>query len=300
MTSWIGDRSALNAPAKINLCLRIVGRRDDGYHLLDSLVAPVSLFDDLSVRVEPHTQTEIALRCEPAGSAPAGSDNLAVRAAEAFLQKAGLSARVSVALRKRIPAGAGLGGGSSDAAAVLRCLNALLSRPLERDDLAACALLLGADVPLFLVGAPARMRGIGEVLEPWSDAPQTPIVIAFAGAALDTRAVYAKYDDLLTMSRSPSSIRALTPGQEPLGTVLHNDLEAAAFHVQPGLHALKKRLRSLGAESVLMTGSGSAMFGCWQRWDDAHAAAEQLRTAGLWARVVHVLERVPAVELVAR
>jgi 4-diphosphocytidyl-2-C-methyl-D-erythritol kinase len=299
MTLWIGDSAFVNAPAKINLCLHVVGRRDDGYHLLDSVVVPVSLFDDVDVRVEPSAAPLISFHCEPSGATPAGGDNLAVRAADAFLRQAGICARVSIALRKRIPVGAGLGGGSSDAAAVLRCLNVLLRRPMDRADLAICALEVGADVPLFLVGGPARMGGIGEVVEAWSPAPAMPIVIAFTGTALDTRVVYAKYDDLLTMSGSPSTIRGLTPGQEPLSGVLHNDLEAAAFHVQPGLRALKRRLRSLGAEGVLMTGSGSAIFGYWQQWDDAHAAAEQLRAAGVWARVVHVLERVPAVELVA-
>ena len=299
MTSWSAGTAVLNTPAKLNLSLRIVGRRDDGYHLLDSIVAPVSLFDDLAVTVEPSVSSAFSLRCEPPSAAPPGQDNLAVRAAQAFLRQVDTTARVSIVLRKRIPAGAGLGGGSSDAAGVLRALNMLLSPPLGPAELAACGLQIGADVPVVLLGAPARMRGIGEVVERWSSAPTTPIVIVFGGIPLDTRSVYAKYDDLLTMSGSPSTIRALTPGREPLGTVMHNDLEAAAFHVQPELHALKRRLRSLGAEGVCMTGSGSAIFGYWQQWDDAHAAAEQLRGAGLWARVVQVLERVPAVELVA-
>jgi 4-diphosphocytidyl-2-C-methyl-D-erythritol kinase len=299
MTSWSAGTAVLNTPAKLNLSLRVLGRRDDGYHLLDSIVVPVSLFDDVAVSAEPTPSSTVSLRCEPAGAAPPGHDNLAVRAAEAFLQETGSSARISIALRKRIPIGAGLGGGSSDAAGVLRALNALLRPPLGHAELAACALQIGADVPVFLAGGPARMRGIGEVVERWSPVPTMPIVIVFGGTPLDTRLVYAKYDDLLTMSGSPSTIRALSPGHEPLGTAMRNDLEAAAFHVQPGLHALKRRLRSLGAEGVLMTGSGSAIFGYWQQWDDAHAAAEQLRVAGLWARVVQVLERVPAVELVA-
>ena len=205
-----------------------------------------------------------------------------------FMQRTG-SAQVSIALIKRIPAGAGLGGGSSDAAAVLRALNALLGVPVARADLMAWALELGADVPLFVFGRPARMRGVGEILEPWPAAPSGPLVVAFAGAALETRAVYAKYDDLLTMADPPSTIRALTPGREPLPSMLHNDLEAAAFHVQPALRSLKKRLCALGAEGVLMTGSGSAVFGVWKQWDDARAAAERLRAAGVWARVVRVL-----------
>lgn len=300
MTVWIGDSAEVSAPAKINLCLRVVGRRADGYHLLDSIVAPIALFDYLTVRATPSTATSVSLRCEWPGVAPASPDNLVVKAAEKFLRESGRSARVEISLVKRIPIGAGLGGGSSDAAGVLRGLNALLDRPIPEPSLSAWAAALGADVPLFLAGGPVRMRGIGEILESCPLAIEEPIVVAFPGNALDTRSVYAKYDDLLTMSEVASSIRPLTPGREPLRSMLHNDLEAAAFLIQPAVRSLKKRLCSLGAEGVLMTGSGSAVFGYWQHWDDAHAAAEQLRTAGVWARVVHVLDRVPAVERVAR
>src|SRR6516165_6759514 len=114
MTSWSAGTAVLNTPAKLNLSLRIVGRRDDGFHLLDSIVAPVSLFDDLAVTVEPSASSAVSLRCEPPSAAPPCQDNLAVRAAQAFLRQADTTARVSIVLRKRIPAGAGLGGGSSD------------------------------------------------------------------------------------------------------------------------------------------------------------------------------------------
>ncbi len=299
MTAWIAGSAAVSAPAKVNLCLRVVGRRADGLHLLDSVGTPISLFDHLLIQVNPAHAPLVSIRCEPRDAAPLGRENLAVRAAELFMRQTGTAAQVSIALRKRIPAGTGLGGGSSDAAAVLRALNALLDVPVPQVDLRAWAVELGADVPLFVFGRPARMRGVGEILEPWPAAPRSPLVVAFAGPALETRTVYAKDDDLLTMADPPSTIRALTPGREPLPSMLHNDLEAAAFLVQPGLRSLKKRLCALGAEGVLMTGSGAAAFGMWKRWNDARAAAEQLRAAGVWARAVQVLDRVPAVELVA-
>jgi len=298
MSDWRCTAARVSAPAKLNLSLHIVGRRDDGYHLLDSITTPVTLFDDVDVRVSPSATGTVEIHCEPAGAAPAGADNLAARAAALFMQRTRRAARVSIALRKRIPAGAGMGGGSSDAAGVLRALNALAPEPVERADLATYALALGADVPLFLFGRPARMRGVGEILEPWPPAVPWPIVVAFPGTGLDTRAVYARYDDLLTRRTPASTIPAPAPGQEPLRKMLHNDLEAAAFHLQPALRSVKERLRALGAEGVLMTGSGSALFGLWKRWDDARAAADQLRSAGTWARVVRGLDRVPAVELV--
>ena len=296
MTSWTALAASVRAAAKLNLHLRVIGRRPDGYHLIDSVAVPIGLFDSLTIRITPGPP-EVALRCTPVLGIPTGGDNLAVRAAQCILRHCGATGRVSIDLVKRIPIGAGLGGGSSDAAAVLRILNALLAQPLEDAELQRMGLELGADVPLFLVGRPVRMRGIGEHLELWLAAETRPIVVAFSGAALSTREVYAKYDDLLTMSGPPSTIRAPTSAQEPLPSVLHNDLEAAAFLVQPALPSLKQRMRSLGAEGVLMTGSGSAVFGYWRCWDDAQAAAQCLSADGLWADVVRVLDHVPAVEL---
>jgi 4-diphosphocytidyl-2-C-methyl-D-erythritol kinase len=300
MTAPTSDTAAVSAPAKINLCLQVVGRRDDGYHLLDSTVAPISLFDQLVIRATSAGAPGVALRCTPADAAPPGDENLAVRAAMRFMQRADVDASVSIELTKGIPAGAGLGGGSSDAAAVLRSLNRLFGEPLSQPELMETALALGADVPLFVFGRPARMRGVGETLEPWSDAPRLPIVVAFDGHALGTREVYAAYDDLLTTAGTASTIRAPAPDLEPLHKMLQNDLEAAAFHIHPALQSLKKQLCSLGAEGVAMTGSGAAIFGIWKRWDDARAAAEQLRVAGVWASVVRILAESPAVELVAQ
>lgn len=299
MTAWSADTAHAGAPAKLNLCLRVRGRRADGYHVLESIVTPIALFDHLRIQVRSSAAPRVSLRCEPTSAAPPGAENLAARAAELFMRRRRIAAEVSIALRKRIPAGAGLGGGSSDAAAVLRALNTLLRVPVPRAELMTWALELGADVPLFIFGRPARMSGIGEHLEPWAAALRTPLVVAFAGRPLPTQTVYAKYDDLLTKSDPLSSIRPPTRGRGPLRSMLHNDLEAAALILQPELRSLEERLRSLGAEGVLMTGSGSAVFGVWKQWDDAQAAARQVRAAGMWARVVHALERVPAVELVA-
>jgi 4-diphosphocytidyl-2-C-methyl-D-erythritol kinase len=296
MTDWIGDAVRVSAPAKLNLSLSIVGHRADGYHLLDSIVVPIALFDEIVIRIAPGAAPAVSLRCDPPDAAPPGQRNLAVQAAELLLRRRGIAAHVAIALVKRIPAGTGLGGGSSDAAAVLRGLNSLLDQPVPRGHLTAWALELGADVPLFLCGGPARIQGIGERVEPCSVEVTQPLVVAFTGRALDTRAVYAKYDDLLTMSGALSSIRPVTSGREPLHSLVHNDLEAAAFHLQPAVRSLKKRLSALGAAGASMTGSGSAVFGWWQSWEDACAAAQQLRAAGVWARVARVLERIPAVE----
>jgi 4-diphosphocytidyl-2-C-methyl-D-erythritol kinase len=298
MTAPTTEAAVVSAPAKINLCLHVVGRRDDGYHFLDSIVAPISLFDQLVIRVTPAATAQVALRCVPADASPPGDENLAARAAMRFMHHAGIEARVSIELTKHIPAGAGLGGGSSDAAAVLRALNKLFCEPLSPPELMAAALSLGADVPLFIFGRPARMSGVGDRLAAWPATRRDPIVVAFDGHALATREVYATYDDLLTMAEPASTIPA--SDLEPLHTMLHNDLEAAAFHLHPALQSLKNQLCSLGADGVAMTGSGAAIFGIWRGWDDARAAAERLRVAGVWASVVRILAESPAVELVAQ
>jgi 4-diphosphocytidyl-2-C-methyl-D-erythritol kinase len=299
MSSWSAGGALVHTPAKLNLSLHILGRRPDGYHLLDSIVAPITIFDRVSVRVTPSSQLGITLRCSPADAAPLGPDNLAWRAAALFFRRHESAATVTLDVIKQIPSQAGLGGGSSDAAAVLRALNALCPTPVPTPDLIAWGLELGADIPLFLVEHPARMRGIGEQLEPCAVPTTDSLVVVYPGVGLDTQLVYAKYDDLLTMKRSASSIRALTSGQGPLRSMMHNDLEAAAFHLQPSLLSLKQRLLALGAAGALMTGSGSAIFGVWTNRKDAQRAAEQLQISGLWARVARVLERAPAVELVA-
>ncbi len=294
-----GRHAVVAAPAKINLCLRVVGTRHDGYHLLDSLVVPVRLFDWLEVRVDRAVRGELRLCCHPTGSAPGGGDNLAIRAAQLFAERTGWQPGIHLTLRKAIPVGAGLGGGSSDAAAVLRGLNALADEPVARSQLAAWALELGADVPFFLEGRAAWMRGIGERLEPATPTlpPRQPLVVVFPGTGLRTADVYACYDRSLTSDRVATRIGGLSSHQGSLRTWLKNDLEAAAFQLLPALSALKRQLCALGARGVLMTGSGSAVFGIWSRHNEARAAAAVLRGRGLWARATEILERIPAIEV---
>jgi 4-diphosphocytidyl-2-C-methyl-D-erythritol kinase len=285
------------APAKLNFSLRITGRRVDGYHFISSLVAPIATFDYLTLSVAPSAASAVHIDCQPAVGLPVAAANLAFRAAELFLRRSGLRGAVSIALIKHIPIGAGLGGGSSDAAAVLQVLNRLTGTNVPPTELTDWALELGADVPFFLYGRPALMTGVGERLQPWRGPNAQPIVVAYASVPSSTAAVYAKYDDLLTTRTGASSIPPLKPGQEPLRSLMQNDLEVAAFQLQPSLRRLKERLVALGADEVCMTGSGSAMFGTWTRWNDAQHAAEQLRTAGIWARVTRIIEQTPAIEL---
>ncbi len=300
-----GDRSGSDAfrvraletraPAKLNLRLHVVGRRPDGYHLLDSLVAPIGLCDRVQLHIADAEHAEVHISTSPRAAAPADSSNLGARAAMLFLQQTGLAARIDIRLAKRIPAGAGLGGGSSDAAAVLRMLNAALHAPVADQVLSSWALGLGADVPFFLLGNAARMRGIGEHLEP-IEIPRRFVVVAYPGVPLSTRDVYARYDHSLTLEKAVSRIRPPTNSHRP-ARADRNDLEAAAFQLLPRLRDLKRRLRALGGRGVLMTGSGSAVFGFWERLAEARAAARELEQAGTWAKATWLLDRISNIKV---
>lgn len=293
-----GLRARVAAPAKLNLSLRVTGRRADGYHLLDSVVIPVGIADEVAVVVWPGRPSAVSVQSSPHGAAPDDATNLSARAARLFLERTGRRAAVEITLRKEIPAGAGMGGGSSDAAATLRLLNALAGAPVPASELARWALELGADVPLFLTGGPVRMRGIGELVEPLSlpNLAGAGFVVVFPGVGLETRHVYAKYDDSLTTAGPASRVRRFIVDRGPLHEWMENDLEAAAIQILPVLKDLKQQLGALGARRALMTGSGSAVFGVWQGAEEATAAARAFGARGMWARAASMLDALPVVE----
>jgi len=286
------------APAKVNLFLRVLGRRADGYHRLDSLIAPISLYDELTIRVappaqSPTTQSEITVASDSA-IAPGGGTNLAHRAAASLLARADCRAAVDIRIRKRIPVGSGLGGGSSDAAAVLLVLNRLLGSPLRIEELAAVGTQIGADVAFFLCGRPARIGGIGERVTPLTLGTSLSLVIGWDGCNLSTKQVYARVARSLTSLPLPSNIIDFVSGRAPISEILVNDLEAAAAQLHPEVMSLKARLVEQGALGALMTGSGAAVFGVWPDLPAARRAAERLRAQGLWAEAVHTLDATPA------
>jgi 4-diphosphocytidyl-2-C-methyl-D-erythritol kinase len=280
----------LHAPAKLNFGLRVVGRRPDGYHLIESLFLPLELGDAIELGCTPAAAASVELSLESGdGEVPGGEANLAVRAARAFLHVAEIRAAIRVRLRKRVPAGAGLGGGSSDAGAVLRGLHRLL--PAAGVDLPALALSLGADVPFFLDPVPSRVGGIGERIEPVSGVPSLAFLLVHPGVPLSTARVYAAFD---------AGSRALTPDSPPptlcappriptqrgplrlsqLAEGLRNDLEPAAVGLCPAIADLRERLREAGATVIGMTGSGPTVFGAFEAEADAGRAARRLRPKG--------------------
>ncbi len=289
----------------MNFGLRIVGRRSDGYHRLESLFLPLDLADELELMAEPGPAIRISLTLAAVsgtadalcGDVPAGAENLAVRAARAFLEQAGLSLAVRVRLAKRIPVAAGLAGGSSDAAAVLRGLAALHPGAVAPQALKRLAAGIGADVPFFLQSAPRFVTGIGEALEPppgpW---PSLRLVLANPGESLSTAEVFQGFA-ALTQGPGPSNLRSLLEAAvpdpsnpAPLQALLVNDLEPVAVRLCPAIGRLRGTLREAGAGAVAMSGSGATVFGVFAEEATAQAAAARIAATGAWARVARTRE----------
>ncbi|MCL5043912.1 MAG: 4-(cytidine 5'-diphospho)-2-C-methyl-D-erythritol kinase [Deltaproteobacteria bacterium] len=259
------------APAKLNLGLRIVGRRADGYHQLDSVFVPVSLWDVLQVTAVAAAKPSVTLSCRGA-DLPLDRRNLAARAAWEFMEEFCLPLRLQIALQKNIPQGAGLGGGSSDAAATLRAL-ARMAAGGTPQRLDALAVRLGADVPFFLRARPARVTGIGERIEPIELAWRYRLLLAIPPLELSTARVFAALKPAhWTGPIGEQQLRAIRLGSFTSAD-LANDLTAAALALAPVVAKLKVVLEHLGARAVSMTGSGSAVFGAFDNGADVDRAA---------------------------
>ena len=247
---------SIAAPAKINLSLRILGKRPDGFHELETLMAPIQLADMLEI--SHGVGKGITLTCnDPELST--GEDNLCVKAAQAFWVATGLDHGIAITLLKKIPQGAGLGGGSSDAVAVLKGLNELFDHPLVHEELEQIAATLGSDVPFFLGDGAAWCRGRGEILELLKGDGALPVrtlLLIKPPFPVPTAWAYKKYAEL---AGTPSKL----PEEEAqfLGpTPIINDLERPVFEKYLLLPVMKSWLRNQsGVESAFMTGSGSTM-----------------------------------------
>lgn len=263
----------IEAHAKINWALNIAGRRADGYHLLDMLMQSIDLCDALEI--EPADELTLTVNGESAGE-----DNLVMRAARALNRHAGTRHGAKMALAKRVPARAGLGGGSADCAAALRALNGFWNLGLSDAELMKIGLSLGADVPFCLAGGLARVSGIGEAIEPIQDAPSIPLVLITPGGGLSTGAVFALWDDggfedvaLDTAALADAVVRRDLPAVDRLCA---NALTAPAVSLMPEIGILIERMRALGAGAAFMTGSGSTVVGAFADEAAARAAAGAL------------------------
>ena len=276
-----GEVATFDAPAKVNLNLRITGRRDDGYHLLDSTVIFTAFGDRLTVR--PAAGEDSVEVTGPFAPLLAGEpDNFCLRAIKGYRAIGGVIGPLAVTVEKNIPVGAGLGGGSSDAAAMLRYLDRRATHRIDPDALEALAAALGADVPVCLAGVASRMRGIGDILDPVDPAPSGYIVLARPEEMLATPAVFHTFAE----SGHVFAKNNVAPDGKTARQIVEdgNDLLAAAQHLCPEIGMLLEALRHCaGAELAQMTGSGSACFALFADAPQAAAAAARMTAAGHWA-----------------
>ncbi len=252
--------------AKLNLDLRVLSKRPDGFHELRTVFQTISLSDSLEISFEPAKRTSIQI-----DSSIDIADNLVVRSAALTLDALKLKATVNFKLRKKIPMGAGLGGGSSNAAAVLLALPDLARKRLPPDQLIRLAETLGSDVPFFLLGGTAMALGRGTELYPLPDLPSHHALVVSTGVHVSTAQAYQSLNrdvtNALTSTATSPMLRefqAMAWGLE--NSRLHqlplkNDFQEAVFKTYPELAAVARKLRKLGASPALMTGSGSAIFG---------------------------------------
>ena len=259
------------APAKINLSLKILGRRNDGFHELDTLIVPISLYDEIRIDKGRHG---IKFLCDDS-SVPQGDDNLAVRAVKAFLEITKIEPAISIELKKKIPHGAGLGGGSSDAASVLLALNELFEAKLSRKVLAEMAEPIGSDVPFFLFQSAALCKGHGEMVSAVKLNRQFSILLLKPAFAVSTGWAYSHWQN----SREIPGIRYEV--QEFADQTFVNDLERPVFEKFVFLAQLKMWLLSQSeVGAALMSGSGSTMFAVMRENADADFVAKHAK-AGL-------------------
>jgi 4-diphosphocytidyl-2-C-methyl-D-erythritol kinase len=272
------------APAKINLFLAVTGRRADGYHDLITLMCAISLYDRITLRFGGRG---IQVFCDhPA--VPEDDNNLVHRAASRFFDRLGGPRGVAVRIDKQIPVAAGLGGGSSDAAAVLGGLNRVFGRPFAPEILQRMALAVGADVPFFLRGKPALATGIGERLEPVADLAPYHVLTVCPDLKVSTAEVYKNLN--LGLTKCEKKLKQLHLKTERFDALyfLCNDLETVTIRNFPQINEIKEALLGLGAAGALMSGSGPAVFGLFA---DAAGAGKALgRLSGRREWHVHLAE----------
>ncbi len=279
----------LAAPAKVNLYLHVTGRRADGYHLLDSLVVFTAVSDRLELR--PADRLSLAVEGAFADNAGPDDDNLVLRAARALAGAANMDKGMAARLVKNIPAAAGLGGGSADAAAALRGLMRLWDIAPDAVDLPALALGLGADIPVCLAAKSAFVSGVGDQVETAPTLPNVGLLLVNPGVALATPSVFAGrrggFSPPGRFSESPASVAALA-------TLLRerdNDLAAAAIALAPVIADVLAALESApGCHLARMTGSGATCFGLFDDEASAMNAAGALSRDGWWVQATRLLQ----------
>ncbi|MCK4622193.1 MAG: 4-(cytidine 5'-diphospho)-2-C-methyl-D-erythritol kinase [Desulfuromonadales bacterium] len=266
------------SPAKINLCLHVLGRRDDGYHELAMAMQRVNLCDQIWIR--PGGMPGIRVQCAGVELA-AGEENIAARAARLMLAEAQLDIAIEIEIEKQIPVAAGLGGGSSNAATVLLGLDQLLDLNLGKNRLMELGAQLGADVPFFIFSDPAWATGTGTRLEPLPPLPEVAYLLLNPKIAVSTAWAYQSLQ--LTRGGELANLpRFSVVTRDDLCAALHNDLERVVFRRYPLLAEIKQMLLAQGASGALMSGSGATLFGVYPDMAAAERAAAKVTKTTDW------------------
>lgn len=273
------ERMDILSPAKINLFLEVRGRRPDGYHNLNTLMCCIGLCDAICLTFE---QKNISVRCAHP-DVPENESNLAARAAHLFFYHTGLDKGVHIDIEKNIPVGAGLGGGSSNAATVLKGLNTFYGSPVPQKDLYAMGKGIGADVPFFIYGKPAVATGIGDILTYCDCIKSWPILLIYPAVAVSTAEVYKKLNLALTKTKKIDTKNVFElKWDKDLASQLFNDLELVASEICPEIQQAKASLLMHEASAALMTGSGSAVFGLYENMKSAEKAYHAISRNRTW------------------
>lgn len=275
----------LSAPAKINLWLKVLGKREDGFHAVETRMCPISIADEVSIQALPEG-AETRLTCSDA-SLPVNESNLALKALRAFEQRTGIHRSWQLHLEKRVPSGAGLGGGSSDAAAVLRGLNQLTGEPLSIEDLCSIAGTIGSDIPVFLHGCVCDASGRGELVKPVDFPHHLNLVLIKPPFGVPTPWAYKQWQASAEIPGVRYSPQVYAWGE------MVNDLERPVFAKHMLLPALKTwLLEQEETQAALMSGSGSTMFAIVPDQQAGDALAARVRDwvgATAWIQVAHTL-----------
>lgn len=266
------------SPAKINLYLQITGKRRDGYHNLVTLMCGIKLFDTVSITFG---TKETKITCDHP-MVPNNRDNLAFKAAELFFENVDRSETINIDIQKQIPVAAGLGGGSSNAAAVLIGLNNHYRQPFSQEELMSMGLSIGADVPFFILQKPVVATGIGEELTPYHGLLPYQIVLVYPGFGVSTADIYRHLNLGLTNCKKINICTLLKRRGFDAEHHLCNDLESVTASMYPIILSVKETLLHLGAKGTLMTGSGPTVFGLFSDPDKAQHAKMTLAENDNW------------------
>jgi 4-diphosphocytidyl-2-C-methyl-D-erythritol kinase len=274
---------ALPSFAKINLHLRVLGRRPDGYHEIRTVFQTITLSDRLTLRALDDPRLE--LECD-APDVPNDDSNLVVRAAKLLRERFNVARGASIKLEKSIPAGGGLGGGSSNAAVTLAALAHLWEIETTRDELSELGATLGADVPFFFTGGTARGTGRGAEIAPLADAPTMNLIVVAPCVKISTAEAYKSLNaPALTKEIAPANLLVSRTGadfSDSLPAPLANDFEPSVYRLYPEVGRARDALVAVGAKGALLSGSGSSVFGVFESSDEVERARARIEVEAGW------------------